>query len=101
MAHGGFLLKQYWSSFYSLLFKAFVFSSQPLNLRLVLVDLPLLNILPMVLRHELVTDQGSRYEPHGAADERAYRGMTHSASNDGARSCTDSSTNESALLAFG
>jgi hypothetical protein len=88
-------------SFCRLLFsQPLIFSAEPFEFRLVLVDLPLLVILPSVLRHELIANQCAGDKSNRSADERADGGMSDGAADNGARSSTDTSTDETALFAF-
>jgi hypothetical protein len=50
-----------------------------------LIDLSLLDILPLFLTHELVTDKRSGDKSDRSSDQCPDRGMTHSAADDGTR----------------
>jgi hypothetical protein len=62
------LRKKWLLPFALLLPEALVFSSQPLQLRLIGLDLHLLILLSLLLPHQLVTDQSSGNKPYRPAD---------------------------------
>src|SRR5438093_12724135 len=69
-------------------------SPQPGNFGLVL-------LLPLVLPHELVTDQSARQKSDGATDKGACSSMSRGAADDGAGCRTETAADEAALLSFG
>jgi hypothetical protein len=83
-----------------LLPQTLIFPAQPIEFGGIAVDFSLLNVLPMVLPHQLVTDQRACYESHWSADERPNRSMTYRAADDSACSCTHAAADQASLLAF-
>jgi len=75
-----------------------IFSAQPFQFRLVLVDLPLLIILPPILGHKLIANQCASDEPYRSADECADCGVSHGTADDSARAGADTSTDEPSLF---
>ena len=72
--------------------------SLPFEFGPVSVDLPLLLVLPFLLREQLIADQSSGDEPHRSADQSAYGGVTDSAADNGACACAQARADQTALL---
>jgi hypothetical protein len=77
------------------------FPPQPLDFGACFFDLPLLELLLLILRHELVADQGSGQEPQRRADQGPGRSATRGAADDGAGRRADAGADEAALLSLG
>jgi len=86
------------SSFERAFFEPLVLSPEPIQFRLVLLNLPLLIILSLFLAHQLITNQSASDKPNRSSNKRADSCMAYCAADDGSGPGTHAGADEPTLL---